>query len=215
MKQELKTYQSRVYRDLRDSICQMLRKGTCETAVQRGLELRRKMLEESFEYTDENKELLRAFCLRLNDAVISLYRKAWPMYEHLTKAGMVKDITLVAKLKMVYPESHPIQDSEEKEVWTALQEYRYNPGFDDGFSLMCRQGHQEVYNEDAILQLHRKNEPWDEQLPEEWSCDLPLTMLFHHWHTHSFFSLYDLMYIRDFEGCLRIELDEIKQSIAV
>ena len=71
MEQGLKIYESREYRDLRNSICQLIRKGTCETAVQRGLELRRKMLEESFEYTEDNKELLRAFCLHLNDAVIS------------------------------------------------------------------------------------------------------------------------------------------------
>ena len=215
MKQGLKVYESHEYRDLRHSICQMLRKGTCETAVQSGLELRRKMLEDAFEYTEENMELLRAFCLRLNDAVIRLYRKAWPMYMQLAQTDLTKDITLVAKLKMVYPESHPIQDSEEKEVWNALQEYRYNPGFDDAFNLMHRAGHQEVYNEDAILQLHRKNEPWDEQLPDEWNQDLPLTTLFHHWHSHSFFSLYDLIFIRDIEGQLRIELDDIKQSVSI
>lgn len=215
MEQGLKIYESREYRDLRNSICQLIRKGTCETAVQRGLELRRKMLEESFEYTEDNKELLRAFCLHLNDAVISLYRKAWPMYMQLAQTNMANDITMVAKLRVVYPESHPIQDEEEKEVWSALQKYRYNPGFDNAFTLMYRQGYQEVYDEKAILQLQPKDEPWDEQLPGEWSRDLPLTMLFHHWHSHSFFSLYDLMYIHKIEGQLRIELDEIKQDATI
>lgn len=215
MKQGLKIYESRKYRDLRNSICQLIRKGTCETAVQKGFELRRKMLEDSFEYTDENKEQLKAFCARLNDAVIKLYKKAWPIYEQLAQTNMTKDITLVAKLRVVYPESHPIQDDEEKEVWNALQEYRYNPGFEDAFNLMQRAGHQEVHNEDSILQLHPKDVPWDEQLPNEWGYDLPLTMLFHHWHSHSFFSLYDLMFISDIEGFLRIELDEIKQDAAI
>lgn len=215
MKQGLKIYESREYRDLRNSICQMLRKGTCEMAVQKGLEIRRRMLEESFEYTDENKEQLKVFCARLNDAVISLYRKAWPLYEQLNKVEMTKDITLVAKLRMVYPESHPIQDEEEQVVLDALQVWRYNPGFDNVFTMMLRTGHYEQYDEDAILQLHRKDEPWDEQLPEEWSRDLPLTMLFHHWHTHSFFSLYDLMFISDIEGYLRIELDDIEQLVAI
>ena len=214
MKHGMKVYESREYRDLRNSTCQLIRKGTCETAVQKGLELRRKMLEDAFGYTGENKELLRVFCARLNDAVISLYRKAWPLYEQLNEVDMTNDITLVAKLRMVYPELHPVQDMEEQEVWKALQEYRYNPGVDDAFNLMHRAGHQEVYDEKAILQLQPKEQPWDEQLPEEWNQDLPLTMLFHHWHSHSFFSLYDLMYIRDFEGCLRIELDDIKQSVA-
>ena len=212
MKQGLKIYESREYRDLRNSICQLIRKGTYETSVQKGLELRRRMLEESFEYTDENKKQLRVFCLRLNDAIISLYRKAWPMYIQLAQTDLTKDIALVAKLRMSYPELHPVQDEEEKEVWNALQEYRYNPGFYDAFTLMLRTGHQEVYNEDAILQLHRNDEPWDEQLPDEWNQDLPLTMLFHHWHSHSFFSLYDLMFIRDIEGQLRIELDDITQK---
>lgn len=212
MKQGLKVYESHEYRDLRNSICQLIRKGTCETAVQKGLEIRRRMLEESFEYTDENKGLLRAFCLRLNDAVIKLYRKAWPIYEKLAQTNMTKDITVVAKLRLVYPESHPIQDEEEQDVWDALQVWRYNPGFEDAFSLMCRNGHVEEYNEKAILQLQPKEQPWDEQLPEEWSRDLPLTMLFHHWHTHSFFSLYDLMFISDIEGQLRIELDDITQK---
>lgn len=215
MKQGLKVYESYEYRDLRYSICQLIRKGTCETAVQKGFELRRKMLEDSFEYTDENKEQLKAFCARLNDAVIKLYRKAWPIYEQLAQTNMTKDITLVAKLRVVYPESHPIQDEEEKEVWNALQEYRYNPGFDDAFNLMQRAGHQEVHNEDSILQLHPKDVPWDEQLPNEWCYDLPLTMLFHHWHSHSFFSLYDLMFIHNIEGQLRIELDEIKQDATI
>ncbi len=215
MKQGLKVFESREYRDLRHSICQLIRKGTCETAVQRGLELRRKMLEESFEYTEENKELLRAFCLHMNDAVICLYRKAWPMYMQLAQTGLTKDITLVAKLKMVYPELHPVQEMEEQEVWKALQDNRCNPGFDDAFNLMLRKGHQEVCNEDFILKLHPKDEPWDEQLPEEWNQDLPLTMLFHHWHTHSYFSLFDLMYISCIEGYLRIELDDIKQSVSI
>lgn len=212
MKQGLKVYENREYRDLRYSICHLIRKGANETAVQKGLELRRKLLEESFEYTEENKELLKIFCARLNDAIDKLYRKAWPIYEHLTKAGMTKDITLVAKLRMSYPELHSVQDMEEQEVWKALQLWRYNPGFADAFTLMLRQGHQEVYEEDAILQLHPKDEPWDEQLPDEWNQDLPLTMLFHHWHSHSFFSLYDLMFIRDIEGQLRIELDDITQK---
>ena len=212
MKQGLKIYESREYRDLRNSICQMLRKGTCEMAVQKGLEIRRRMLEESFEYTDENKEQLKVFCARLNDAVIKLYRKAWSLYEQLAQTNMTEGITMVAKLRMVYPESHPVQDEKEQDVWNALQLWRYNPGFDDAFTLMHRQRHQEVYNEDAILQLHPKDEPWDEQLPDEWNQDLPLTMLFHHWHSHSFFSLYDLMFIRDIEGQLRIELDDITQK---
>ena len=215
MEQGLKIYESREYRDLRNSICQLIRKGTCETAVQRGLELRRKMLEESFEYTEDNKELLRAFCLHLNDAVIRLYRKAWTIYEQLAQTNMTKDITLVAKLRLVYPESHPIQDDEEQEVWDALQVWRYNSGFDNAFSLMLRTGHQEVYDEDAILQLHPKDEPWDEQLRDEWNQALPLTSLFHHWHSHSHFSLYDLMYIHNIEGQLRIELDEIKQNATI
>ena len=215
MKQGLKVYESYEYRDLRYSICQLIRKGTCETAVQKGFELRRKMLEDSFEYTDENKEQLKAFCARLNDAVIKLYRKAWSLYEQLAQTNMTEGITMVAKLRMVYPESHPIQDEEEQEVWNALQIWRYNSGFDNAFTLMYRQGYQEVYDEKAILQLQPKDEPWDEQLPEEWSQDLPLTILFHHWHTHSFFSLYDLMYICDIEGCLRIELDEIKQDATI
>ena len=215
MKQRLKIYESREYRNLRHSICQMVRKRNYVTAVQKGLELRRKLLEESFEYTEENKELLRAFCLRLNDAVIKLYRKAWPIYEQLAQTNMTNDITMVAKLRVAYPESHPIQDEEEKEVWNALQEYRYNPGFYDAFTLMLRKGHHERYDEDAILQLHPMDEPWDEQLPEEWSQELPLSLLFHHWHSHSFFSLYDLMLISDIEGQLRIELDDIKQSVSI
>ena len=215
MKHGMKVYEIREYRDLRNSICQLIRKGTCETAVRKGFEIRRRMLEESFEYTEENKEQLKVFCARLNDAVIKLYRKAWPIYEQLAQTNMTNDITLVAKLRMSYPESHSIQDEEEQEVWKALQLWRYNPGFADAFTLMLRQGHQEVYDEDAILQLHPKDEPWDEQLPDEWNQDLPLTMLFHHWHTHSFFSLYDLMFISDIEGYLRIELDEIEQSIAI
>lgn len=215
MRQGLNVYESREYRDLRHSICQMSRKGTCDTAVQKGLEIRRSMLEESFEYTDENKEQLKVFCARLNDAVIKLYRKVWPIYEQLAQANMTNDITMVAKLRVAYPESHPIQDEKEKEVWNALQEYRYNSGFYDAFTLMLRKGHHERYDEDAILQLHRNDEPWDEQLPDEWNQDLPLTMLFHHWHTHSFFSLYDLMFIRDIEGQLRIELDEIKQDATI
>lgn len=215
MKHGMKVYESREYRDLRNSICQLIRKGTCETAVRKGFELRREMLEDAFGYTDENKELLRVFCLRLNDAVISLYRKAWPLYEQLNKVDMTNDITLVAKLRMVYPESHPVQDMEEQEVWKALQLWRYNPGFADAFTMMLRKGHHERYDEDAILQHHPKDEPWDEQLPEEWNQDLPLTMLFHHWHSHSFFSLYDLMYINDIEGYLRIELDEIKQDATI
>ncbi len=211
----LKVYESREYRDLRYSICHLIRRGGNETAVQKGLELRREMLEDAFVYLEENKELLHSFCSRLNDAVISLYRKTWPLYEQLNKVDMTNDITLVAKLRMVYPELHPVQDEEEQEVWNALQVWRYNPGFDEAFNLMHRAGHQEVHNEESILQLHPKDVPWDEQLPDEWNQDLPLTMLFHHWHTHSFFSLYDLMFISDIEGYLRIELDEIEQSIAI
>jgi hypothetical protein len=173
------------------------------------------MLEDAFGYTGENKELLRVFCARLNDAVIKLYRKAWPIYEQLAQTNMTNDITLVAKLRMSYPESHPIQDEEEQEVWKALQVWRYNSGFDNAFTLMYRQGYQEIYDEKAILQLQPKGEPWDEQLPDEWCYDLPLTSLFHHWHSHSHFSLYDLMYIRNIEGQLRIELDEIKQDATI
>ena len=212
MKKGLAIYQDRGYKDLRHSLCQHLCSTGDETIIRNGLEYRRKLLEEAFEYNAENKELLREFCIRLNKTVIDLYRKAWPLYEQMVRTGITTDITLVASFKMTYPTLHPIQDAEEQEVWNALQTWRYNPGFSGPFHLMLHEDHQEKYDEDAILQLQPKDEAWDEELPKEWDQDLPLTMLFHHWHTHSYYSLYDLMYVRNIEGNIHIELDYINEK---
>lgn len=212
MKKGLEIYHDRGYMDLRHSLYQHLRDTGDETIIRDGLEYRRKLLEEAFEYTTENKELLRAFCTRLNNSVISLYRKAWPLYETMVGTGITTDITLVASFKMTYPMLHPIQDTEEQEVWNALQTWRYNPGISGPFHLMLHEGHQEKYDEDAILQLQPKDEEWDEELPKEWDQDLPLTMLFHHWHTHSYYSLYDLIYVRDITGNIHVELDYINEK---
>ena len=212
MNKGLEIYKDRGYQDLKHSLYQHLRTTGDETIIRNGLEYRRKLLEEAFEYTTENKELLRAFCTRLNNSVISLYRKAWPLYETMVGTGLTTDITLVASFKMTYPTLHPVQDAEEKEVWNTLQTWRYNPGFSGPFHLMLHEDHQAKYDEDAILQLQPKDEAWDEELTKEWDQDLPLTMLFHHWHTHSYYSLYDLMYVRNIEGNIHIELDYINEK---
>ncbi len=212
MNKGLEIYKDRGYQDLKHSLYQHLRTTGDETIIRNGLEYRRKLLEEAFEYTTENKELLRAFCTRLNNSVISLYRKAWPLYKTMVGTGLTTDITLVASFKITYPSLHPVQDAEEKEVWNALQTWRYNPGFSGPFHMMLHEGHQEKYDEDAILKLQPNDEAWDEELPKEWDQDLSLTMLFHHWHTHSYYSLYDLIYVRDITGNIHVELDYINEK---
>lgn len=212
MRKGLEIYESREYRNLRNNICYHLRETGDKTIIRQGLEYRRKILEDAFDFTDANKEILRTFCTHLNDAVLSLYRKAWPLYEELVKARITEDITVVGYLNMTYPEMHPVQAEEEKRVWNALQVERYNLGIDTPFHIFLQEGEIDKYNEDAILRLQPKDQAWDEELPQAWDKDLPLTMLFHHWHTHSYYSLFDLMYIRNITGKLHIELDYIDQS---
>ena len=55
--------------------------------------------------------------------------------------------------------------------------------------------------------MEDENDNWNEGLDREWSGDIHLIQPFHNLYDHCHFSLYDLIYVHDFDLEVHIQLD--------
>lgn len=53
-----------------------------------------------------------------------------------------------------------------------------------------------------------ENDNWNEGLDREWSKDLQLIQPVHNLYDHCYFSLYDLIYVREFNLEVHVEFED-------
>ncbi len=171
------------------------------------LGIRRDLLNSMFVLDTETKALLSEFNEALSRAVIDAAHQAECVYKHDWSAakGEVKVYTN-CYLGYKYSSIHPIQTIRAKKMWEILSgcidEYDplYKDGVDIGTIEACGRG--DVFDAKQINQLlYASNEPdnWNEGLDREVTKDMHLTMQFHNLFDHCLFSIYDLLWVRDFD----------------
>ena len=185
-----------VYEDYRQSICL--------------LELRKKILNR--QALANQKKLLPdiiAFNDALRQALLHMYDKAQKLYDQMS--AIQPGIELEAKcfLSYEYPKQHPIQECNRQDLWNALCDSGWNPLYECGvtFSTLCLP--RDLNDSfDSLIGMDCPPPNWNEGLDEELTKDLHLINAFHHLFEHTNFALTDLIYVREFNIEININIEE-------
>ncbi len=179
------------------------------------LRVRRNLLNDMFVMTNEYKSLLAEFNEHLSIAVQECaclaedaYAQAW--------VNEREDVEVESKCFLGYGLSsiHPMQTIRAKKIWQLLSGCisDYDPMYKDGAmlarykatgmgtELSDEQTNQLLYGCDTL-------DNWNEGLDLEMTKDMHLSMHFHHLFDHTLFSIFDLLWVRDFNFETHIEYD--------
>ena len=168
-------------------------------------------------YDDDTKQLLVDFNNALRKACTELHRRTMFTYrEYLHRGDFLGDFEVEGKIYLChgYPAFHIVQTETAKQVWDALTQGGFCALYDDGCAWPLRfsmeyppkcSGHESL---EAWLGMEDENDNWNDGLDREWSKDLHLIQPFHNLYDHCYFSLYDLIYVREFNLEVHVEFDD-------
>lgn len=168
-------------------------------------------------YDDEMKQLLVDFNNALRNACAELYRRTMTIYQEcLHRESILGDFEVEGKIFLgcEYPALHPVQTETAKQVWNALTQGGFCALYDDGcawplrFSREYPPEHSGYETLEKWIGMEDENDNWNEGLDREWSKDLHLIQPFHNLYDHCDFSLYDLIYVREFNLEVNVEFDD-------
>jgi len=185
-----------------------------EPIIKDALHHRWMILRELMQYDEESKRLLSDFNDRIKAAAIALFNKTKTIHE-----GMMKlydgngDLEVEGKLLLgyTYPKAHPIQTERAETMWEVMTQGGYDPMyFQDGCSWSLK------WDQNGMMSAHEsleewlgmadENDNWNEGLDYEWSKDMHLVYPFHNLYDNRHFSLYDLVYVSEFEFEITIKV---------
>jgi hypothetical protein len=148
--------------------------------------------------------------------MIEVRQRTINLYESVVKANLPGSVEVTGKcyLGFNYPKLHPIQDERVKKMWNILNgcEDRYMPLYDDGLGqYRIRSYDPPVPDYESVNKmLYLEDEPFNcnDGLDREWTKDMMITYQFHELYDHMEFSIFDLLWVREFEIELNVEIDD-------
>ncbi len=173
-------------------------------AIRCFLEVRKQILDSMFVLDEKNKKLLAEFNEVMKQQLIEMRKRAIGLYNKVYKPEMNGRIEVVGKCFMGYEYSkiHPVQSMRAKKMWAVL-----NGSLDDYIFLYHEDGvnrfeissdDPKIESENELLYLNEELDNWNEGLDREMTKDMHLTYAFHNLFSHLDFSIYDLLWVRDF-----------------
>lgn len=182
-------------------------------AIRSLLEVRRRFLNSMFVLDEQNKQLLTEFNEAMKQQLIEMRKRAIDLYNNVYKPDMNGRIDVISKCFMGYEYSkiHPVQSMRAKKMWAVL-----NGSLDDYIFLYCEDGVNSFYinnydpkieSENELLYLNEELDNWNEGLDSEMTKDMHLTYAFHNLFSHLDFSIFDLLWVRDFNIEIHVEYD--------
>ena len=182
-------------------------------AIKSLLEVRRRILNSMFVLDEQNKQLLAEFNEAMKQQLIEMRKRAINLYNSVYKSDMGGSVEVEGKCFMGYEYSkiHPVQSMRAKKMWAVL-----NGSLDDYIFLYCEDGVNSFYinnydpkieSENELLYLNEELDNWNEGLDREMTKDMHLTYAFHNLFCHLDFSIYDLLWVRDFNIEIHVEYD--------
>lgn len=178
------------------------------TAIEHFLSVRKTLLDKMFVLDANYKFLLSQFNHCMTEQLKLMRQKMIEMLNAVeTSSNEDEDIECVGKcfLGDVYPKEHPVQTMRAKKMWAMLNGSMdsFIPIYDDGIIGEFRakwDGEKVVIDsENQMLFLDETLDNWDEGLDRTLTQDMHLTYAFHNLWKHLDFSIYDLLWVRDFD----------------
>lgn len=184
------------YRE-KETICQLLK-------------IRKQILDSMFVMNENYKVLLADFNEAMTLQLINMRKRTISIYESVSKIEQSSYIKAKCFLGYEYSKIHPVQTIRAKKIWALLNgsidDYMplYNDnGVNHGFSIYTENPNIESENE--LLYLSKEKNNWNEGLNREITKDMHLTYAFHNLFRHLDFSIYDLLWVRDFNIEIHVE----------
>lgn len=182
-------------------------------AIRSFLEVRKRVLNSMFVLDEQNKRLMAEFNEAMKKQLIEMRKRALDLYNSVYKPDMEGSVEVKGKCFMGYEYSkiHPIQSMCAKKMWDVL-----NGTLDDYIVLYCEDGvnsfrinnyYPKVESENELLYLNEELDNWNEGLDREMTKDMHLTYAFHNLFSHLNFSIFDLLWVRDFNIEIHVEYD--------
>jgi hypothetical protein len=180
-------------------------------AIKSLLEVRRRILNSMFVLDEQNKQLLAEFNEAMKQQLIEMRKRAIDLYNSVYRLDMGGCVEVEGKCFMGYEYSkiHPVQSMRAKKMWAVL-----NGSLDDYIFLYCEDGVNSFYinnydpkieSENELLYLNEELDNWNEGLDSEMTKDMHLTYAFHNLFSHLDFSIFDLLWVRDFNIEIHVE----------
>ncbi|SDQ10566.1 hypothetical protein SAMN04487826_0524 [Prevotella sp. khp1] len=174
---------------------------------------RKSLLNKMFVMDEESKNLLSDFNEALKAQMIEMRKRALSIYASNVNSGLLSSFTLKGRCFMGYEYSkiHPVQTMRAKKMWAVLNGSLadYMPLYMDGvdiFELDYSEGNDcDFPSENQLLYLDEKIDNWNDELDQEMTKDMHLIHPFHNLYSHLDFSIFDLLWVRDFNIELSLE----------
>ena len=188
---------------------------TAKDGIRRLLAIRRTLRNKMFVMDEENKQLLSDFNEALKAQMIEMRQKAITLFDSTMASGVHASFDLKAKCFLGYEYSrlHPVQTMRAKKMWAVMNNTlnEYMPLYWDGawaFDIEYRDGKVgHVPSENEMLYLDEKLDNWNDELDREMTKDMHLIHAFHNLYSHMEFSIFDLLWVRDFNIEINVEAD--------
>ena len=155
-------------------------------AIKSLLGIRRNILHDYFVMDENYKLLLSEFNEALKLQLIDMRNRTIKLYESVKGNDVKNDMVVRGKcfLGYEYSKIHPVQTVRAKKMWAMLNG---------------------TINE--MLYLQEEPDNWNEGLDRELTKDMHLIHAFHNLYEHLDFSIFDLLWVRDFNIELHAEID--------
>ena len=144
---------------------------------------RKSLLNKMFVMDEDSKQLLSDFNEALKAQMIEMRKRALSIYASNVNSGLLPCFSLRGKcfLGFDYSKIHPVQTMRAKKMWAVLN--------------------------NQLLYLDEKIDNWNEELDQEMTRDMHLIHPFHNLYSHLDFSIFDLLWVRDFNIEISLESD--------
>lgn len=203
--------------DLEESIerCGFNKPGGKET-MSVLLGMRRHMLAGMFVMDEHYKQLLSEFNEALKLQLIKMRQESIKAMQAIKSAGVIGDIQVIGKcfLSYRYPKLHPVQTERAKKVWDIINGTidGYVKLYDDG--VMINGSSIVEDSENQMLYLSDTIDNWNDELDREMTKDMHIIHPVHNLISHTDFSIFDILWVRDFniEICMESDYANYKED---
>ena len=172
-------------------------------AIEHLLGVRCHLLNSLFVLDENYKQLLTEFNEALRKQVLETRKRVITLFNSVSESGLTGEFEVTGKcfLGYEYSKIHPVQTIRAKKMWAILNGSidKYIPLYEDGVDLISVSSwDSEIPTEHQVLYLDDKLDNWNENLDRKLTEDMHLTFPFHNLYSHMEFSIFDLLWVRDF-----------------
>lgn len=180
-------------------------------AVKHLLSVRKSVLDSKFVMDANYKSLLSAFNEALIAQATEMRKRVIDLHSASIYCGIESDMETIGKCFLGYKYSsiHPVQTMRAKKIWNILNgSYdEFMPLYYNGACSFSISNNEKPESINQMLYLDDCLDNWNENLDKEMTKDMHLVYPFHTLFTDMDFSIFDLLWVRDFNIEITTEVD--------